>query len=168
MVATPRRGRRDKHYWPSFFEQLARRMRDPRTDACKAWLTERWLLTRIDPITRPLLINQETDHPRAKRAGNDQSAEAMTATHSPVNYVRFPGEGDRFARPQNSKAFNPVAEAFLDARLGGHSQPVGEERMASRITVPTGTGGKRGLADALQSRRKKGREARAGSLPVRT
>ena len=92
MVASPRGGRRDKHYWPSFFEQLARRMRDPRTDAGKAWLSERSLLTRFDPITRPLLISQETHHPRVKRAGNDQSAEAMTATHSPVNYVRFAGE----------------------------------------------------------------------------
>ena len=55
-------------YWASFFEQLAKRMGDPRTDAGKKWLTERSPLTRADQIKKPLLIGQGANDPRVKQA----------------------------------------------------------------------------------------------------
>ncbi|KLI99314.1 S9 family peptidase [Luteimonas sp. FCS-9] len=138
-------------YWASFFEQLARRMGDPRTEAGKAWLAERSPLTRADAITKPLLIGQGANDPRVKQAESDQIVEAMTAKAIPVTYVLFPDEGHGFARPENSKAFNAVAEGFLQTCLGGRSQPIGGDLAGSSITVPTGADGVPGLAEALES-----------------
>lgn len=138
-------------YWASFYEQLTKRMGDPRTEAGKAWLTERSPLTRADAITKPLLIGQGANDPRVKQAESDQIVEAMTAKNIPVTYVLFPDEGHGFHRPENNKAFNAVAEGFLQTCLGGRSQPIGEEFKGSSITVPTGADGVPGLADALKS-----------------
>ena len=64
-------------YWASFFEQLAKRMGDPRTDAGKKWLTERSPLTRADQIKKPLLIGQGANDPRVKQAESEQIVKAM-------------------------------------------------------------------------------------------
>ncbi len=138
-------------YWASFFEQLARRMGDPRTEEGKAWLTERSPLTRVDAISKPLLIGQGANDPRVKQDESDQIVNAMTAKDIPVTYVLFPDEGHGFHRPENNKAFNAVAEGFLSQCLGGRAQPIGEEFKGSSITVPTGAEGVPGLAEALQS-----------------
>ncbi|TWT22354.1 S9 family peptidase [Luteimonas marina] len=138
-------------YWASFFEQLARRMGDPRTEEGKAWLTERSPLTRVDAIKKPLLIGQGANDPRVKQDESDQIVNAMTAKDIPVTYVLFPDEGHGFHRPENNKAFNAVAEGFLSQCLGGRAQPIGEEFTGSSITVPTGAEGVPGLAEALQS-----------------
>ena len=58
-------------YWASFFEQLAKRMGDLRTEAGKAWLTERSPLTRADQIKKPLLIGQGANDPRVKQDERD-------------------------------------------------------------------------------------------------
>ncbi|AKC88246.1 S9 family peptidase [Pseudoxanthomonas suwonensis] len=138
-------------YWASFYEQLARRMGDPRTEEGKAWLTERSPLTRADQITKPLLIGQGANDPRVKQAESDQIVEAMQAKGIPVTYVLFPDEGHGFARPENSKAFNAVAENFLANCLGGRAQPIGEDLTGSSVTVPAGADGVAGLAEALQA-----------------
>ena len=138
-------------YWASFFEQLARRMGDPRTEAGKAWLTERSPLTRADAITKPLLIGQGANDPRVKQAESDQIVEAMTAKSIPVTYVLFPDEGHGFARPENSTAFNAVTEGFLQTCLGGRAQPIGDDFAGSSITVPTGADRVPGLAEALKT-----------------
>jgi dipeptidyl aminopeptidase/acylaminoacyl peptidase len=138
-------------YWASFYKQLVRRMGDPETEAGKAWLTERSPLSRVDAISKPLLIGQGANDPRVKQDESDQIVNAMTAKNIPVTYVLFPDEGHGFARPENNKAFNAVAEGFLSQCLGGRAQPIGEEFKGSSITVPTGADGVPGLAEALQS-----------------
>jgi len=138
-------------YWASFFEQLARRMGDPRTEEGRAWLAERSPLTRADQITRPLLIGQGANDPRVKQAESDQIVEAMQAKNIPVTYVLFPDEGHGFARPENNKAFNAIAENFLARCLGGRAQPIGEDLAGSSATVPVGAEGVEGLAEALQN-----------------
>ncbi|HET6397175.1 MAG TPA: S9 family peptidase [Pseudoxanthomonas sp.] len=138
-------------YWASFFEQLARRMGDPRTEEGRAWLRERSPLTRADQIRKPLLIGQGANDPRVKQAESDQIVEAMQARNIPVTYVLFPDEGHGFARPENNKAFNAIAEGFLGQCLGGRVQPIGEDLAGSSITVPTGADGVPGLAEALRS-----------------
>jgi dipeptidyl aminopeptidase/acylaminoacyl peptidase len=137
-------------YWASFFEQLAKRMGDPRTDAGKAWLTERSPLTRADQIKKPLLIGQGANDPRVKQDESDQIVKAMTAKNIPVTYVLFPDEGHGFARPENSKAFNAVAEGFLAQCLGGRAEPIGKDFTGSSISVPAGANGVPGLAEALK------------------
>ncbi|TYT26652.1 S9 family peptidase [Luteimonas viscosa] len=138
-------------YWASFYQQLVRRMGDPQTEEGKAWLTERSPLSRVDAIKKPLLIGQGANDPRVKQDESDQIVDAMTAKNIPVTYVLFPDEGHGFARPENNKAFNAVAEGFLSQCLGGRAQPIGEEFKGSSITVPTGADGVPGLAEALRS-----------------
>ena len=138
-------------YWASFFEQIARRMGDPRTEAGRAWLTERSPLTRVDQIRRPLLIGQGANDPRVKQDESDQIVNAMTARNIPVTYVLFPDEGHGFHRPENAKAFNAVAEGFLAQCLGGRAQPIGNDFAGSSISVPAGADGVPGLAEALKS-----------------
>ncbi|TKS55137.1 S9 family peptidase [Luteimonas yindakuii] len=138
-------------YWASFYQQLVRRMGDPETEAGKAWLTERSPLSRVDAISKPLLIGQGANDPRVKQDESDQIVNAMTAKDIPVTYVLFPDEGHGFARPENNKAFNAVAEGFLSQCLGGRAQSIGNDFTGSSITVPTGADGVPGLAEALGS-----------------
>lgn len=137
-------------YWASFFEQLAKRMGDPRTDAGKKWLTERSPLTRADQIKKPLLIGQGANDPRVKQAESDQIVKAMQARNIPVTYVLFPDEGHGFARPENNKAFNAVTEGFLAQCLGGRAEPIGKDFTGSSISVPVGADDVPGLAEALK------------------
>ena len=138
-------------YWASFYKQIVRRMGDPETEEGRAWLTERSPLTRVDAIRKPLLIGQGANDPRVKQDESDQIVNAMTAKGIPVTYVLFPDEGHGFARAENSKAFNAVAEGFLAQCLGGRAQPIGDDFNGSSITVPTGADGVPGLAEALRS-----------------
>ncbi|RZA29728.1 MAG: S9 family peptidase, partial [Lysobacteraceae bacterium] len=66
-------------------------------------------------------------------------------------YVLFPDEGHGFARPQNSKAFNAVAEGFLGQCLGGRAEPIGADFTGSSISVPAGAEGVPGLVEALKT-----------------
>lgn len=138
-------------YWASFYQQLTRRMGDPATEQGKAWLTERSPLGRVDAISKPLLIGQGANDPRVKQAESDQIVDAMKARNIPVTYVLFPDEGHGFHRPENSKAFNAVAEGFLSTCLGGRAQPIGDDFAGSSIQVPTGADIVPGLAGALQA-----------------
>jgi len=145
-------------YWASFFEQLTKRMGDPRTEQGKQWLAERSPLTRADQIKRPLLIGQGANDPRVKQDESDQIVKAMTARNIPVTYVLFPDEGHGFARPENSKAFNAVAEGFLGQCLGGRVQPIGDDFTGSSIGVPNGADGVPGLAEALRTHKQEVRK----------
>jgi len=137
-------------YWASFYEQLTKRMGDPRTEEGRQWLTERSPLTHAERIRKPLLIGQGANDPRVKQAESDQIVDAMTANNIPVTYVLFPDEGHGFARPENSKAFNAVAEGFLSACLGGRAEPIADDFEGSSISVPTGAEEVPGLAQALE------------------
>ena len=137
-------------YWASFYEQLTKRMGDPRTEEGRQWLTERSPLTHAERIKKPLLIGQGANDPRVKQAESDQIVDAMTANNIPVTYVLFPDEGHGFARPENSKAFNAVAEGFLSACLGGRAEPIADDFEGSSISVPTGAEEVPGLAQALE------------------
>lgn len=137
-------------YWASFYKQLVGRMGDPETEEGRAWLTERSPLTRADAIKKPLLIGQGANDPRVKQAESDQIVEAMNANDIPVTYVLFPDEGHGFARPENSKAFNAVAEGFLAQCLGGRAEPIGDDFAGSSISVPAGAEIVPGLAEAME------------------
>jgi dipeptidyl aminopeptidase/acylaminoacyl peptidase len=136
-------------YWASFMEDFARRVGDPRTEDGKKLLAERSPLTRVDAISRPLLIGQGANDPRVKQAESDQIVSAMKAKHLPVSYVLFPDEGHGFARPENRLAFYAVAETFLAQHLGGVYQPVGSDFKGASITVPEGAAQIPGVAEAL-------------------
>ena len=138
-------------YWASLFEQFARRMGDPRTEAGRKQLAARSPITRVDKIDKPLLIGQGANDPRVNQAESDQIVEAMRKKNIPVTYVLFPDEGHGFARPENSMAFNAVAEGFLAQCLGGRAQPIGNDFKGSSISVPAGADGVKGLESALKT-----------------
>src|SRR4029453_1324975 len=100
-------------YWKAFFEDLARRVGDPRTEEGRKLLEERSPLSYADRIQRPLLIAQGANDPRVKQAEADQIVTAMKTKKLPVTYLLYPDEGHGFARPQNRLSFYAVAEGFL-------------------------------------------------------
>ncbi|HTX51401.1 MAG TPA: S9 family peptidase, partial [Caulobacteraceae bacterium] len=139
-------------YWAAIYEQFARRMGDPRTEAGRALLKERSPLTYVDKIEVPLLIGQGANDPRVNQRESDQIVAAMKAKGIPVTYVLYPDEGHGFARPENNLAFSAIAEGFLAECLGGAAQPIGDDLKGSSAQVPEGADIVGGLTEALAAR----------------
>jgi dipeptidyl aminopeptidase/acylaminoacyl peptidase len=125
-------------YWESEVEQFTRRIGDHRTEEGKKYLLSVSPLTHVGKITKPLLIGQGKNDPRVKQAESDQIVKAMQAKEIPVTYVVYPDEGHGFARPENRKSFNAVAEIFLAQCLGGPYEPIGADFTGASLTVPAG------------------------------
>jgi dipeptidyl aminopeptidase/acylaminoacyl peptidase len=143
-------------YWKSFYEDMVRRIGDPRTEEGQKLLRERSPLTYADRIKKPLVIAQGANDPRVKKAESDQIATAMKAKQLPVTYVLYPDEGHGFARPQNRLSFYAIAEGFLAQCLGGRFEPIGRDFDGSSVTVPEGGNIVPGLAEALKERNSQG------------
>merc|ERR1712048_638211 len=92
-------------------------------------------LTFVENITKPLIISQGANDPRAKVHESDQIVEVMVKKSIPVTYVVFPDEGHGFARPENKLAFYGVTEAFLQKHLGGGLEPLGDVLKPSSADV---------------------------------
>ena len=125
-------------YWAAFFENLARRVGDPRTEEGRKLLQERSPLNSAGAIAKPLLIGQGANDPRVKQAESDQIIAAMRAKGLPVTYVLYPEEGHGFAEPGNRISFFAIAEAFLAAHLGGRAEPIGQDFASAKFVVPEG------------------------------
>jgi len=138
-------------YWKSFFEDMVRRMGDPRTAEGRELLKQRSPLTFADRITKPLLIAQGANDPRVKQAEADQIVSAMQSRHLPVTYVLYPDEGHGFARPQNRISFYAIAEGFLARCLGGRAEPIGNDFAGSSLRVEVGADYIEGLPAALKA-----------------
>jgi dipeptidyl aminopeptidase/acylaminoacyl peptidase len=136
-------------YWAAFFENLARRVGDPRTEAGRKLLQERSPLHSAGAIAKPLLIGQGANDPRVKQAEADQIIAAMRAKGLPVTYVLYPEEGHGFAEPGNRISFFAIAEAFLAAHLGGRAEPIGQDFAGAKFEVPEGAAHVPGLGAAL-------------------
>jgi len=137
-------------YWKSFFEDMVRRIGDPRTAEGRELLKQRSPLTFADKISKPLLIAQGANDPRVKQAEADQIVDAMKARKLPVTYVLYPDEGHGFARPQNRLSFYAVAEGFLAKCLGGRAEPIGNDFAGSSLKVKDGADYIEGLPAALK------------------
>jgi dienelactone hydrolase len=136
-------------YWKAFFENLARRVGDPRTEDGRALLKERSPLYSADKITKPLLIGQGANDPRVKQAESDQIIAAMRAKGLPVTYVLYPEEGHGFAEPRNRVSFFAIAETFLAAHLGGDCEPIGADFAGANFQVREGAAHVPGLGATL-------------------
>ena len=143
-------------YWKAFFEDMARRVGDPRTEDGRALLNARSPLSHVERIKRPLLIVQGANDPRVKQAEADQIVAAMTAKNLPVTYVLYADEGHGFARPQNRLSFYAITEAFLSKYLGGRFEPIGRDFDDSSVSVSAGAQIVPGIAAALAVRRSSG------------
>lgn len=138
-------------YWKSFYEDMAKRIGDPRTEEGRKLLAERSPLTHVDRIKRPLLIAQGANDPRVKQAEADQIVAAMKQKSLPVTYVVYPDEGHGFARPQNRLSFYAIAEGFLSQCLGGRYEEIGPDFAGSSVQVAQGAEFVPGLAAAIKS-----------------
>ncbi len=136
-------------YWEPEIDLMTKRVGDFRTEEGRKFLEARSPLTRVDQISRPLLIGQGANDPRVKQAEADQIVKAMSGRKIPVTYVLYPDEGHGFARPANRISFNAVAEQFLAKHLGGRAEPIGDAFKGATIQVPAGADGVPGLTDAL-------------------
>jgi dipeptidyl aminopeptidase/acylaminoacyl peptidase len=138
-------------YWKAFFEDMAHRVGDPRTEAGRTLLMQRSPLSHVERIKRPLLIAQGANDPRVKQAEADQIVAAMRAKNLPVTYALYPDEGHGFARPQNRLSFYAITEAFLSQYLGGRFEPVGTDFHDSSIEVAAGADFVPGVSEALRA-----------------
>jgi dipeptidyl aminopeptidase/acylaminoacyl peptidase len=141
-------------YWQSFYENLVRRIGDPRTEAGRAHLQARSPLTRAGAISRPLLILQGANDPRVKQAESDQIVAAAKARGLPVTYGLYPDEGHGFILPGNRIASYAITEAFLAQHLGGSGtrfEPIGADLQGASLTVD-GARHVPGLEAALKAR----------------
>ena len=141
-------------YWAAFFENLARRVGDPRTEAGRKLLQERSPLNSAGAITKPLLICQGANDPRVKQAESDQIITAMRAKGLPVTYVLYPEEGHGLAIPENRISFFAITEAFLAAHLGSQAEPIAADFKGAKLGVPEGAAHVPGLAAAVAAHEK--------------
>jgi dipeptidyl aminopeptidase/acylaminoacyl peptidase len=111
-------------YWAPMKALFTKRVGDLEKE--EEFLKERSPLSRVNYITKPLLIGQGANDPRVKVAESDQIVKAMRDNGKPVEYVLYPDEGHGFARPENRLHFFAVAEQFLAKHLGGRAEPLGE------------------------------------------
>jgi len=125
-------------YWAPIIDMFTTKVGDHRTEEGRAFLTERSPLTRVDAISKPLLIGQGANDPRVKQAEADQIVAAMKEKGIPVTYLLYPDEGHGFARPENRLSFYAVTEAFLAAHLGGRVEPIGDDFEGSSVKVLEG------------------------------
>ncbi|MBO0764110.1 MAG: S9 family peptidase [Hyphomicrobiaceae bacterium] len=123
-------------YWQSFYENLVRRIGDPRTEAGRALLKARSPLTRASAISKPLLVMQGANDPRVNKAESDQIVAAARARGLPVTYVLYPDEGHGFSIPANRISSYAIIEAFLAQHLGGaRFEPIGNDLKGSALKV---------------------------------
>jgi dipeptidyl aminopeptidase/acylaminoacyl peptidase len=111
-------------YWAPMKALFTKRVGDLEKE--EEFLKERSPLSRVNYITKPLLIGQGANDPRVKVAESDQIAKAMRDNGKPVEYVLYPDEGHGFVRPENRLHFFAITEQFLAKHLGGRAEPVGE------------------------------------------
>ena len=136
-------------YWAAFYENLTRRVGDPRTEQGRKLLQERSPLNSAGAIAKPLLICQGANDPRVKQAESDQIITAMRAKGLPVTYVLYPEEGHGLAIPENRISFFAITEAFLAAHLGSRAEPIGEDFKGAKLEVREGAAQVPGLEAAL-------------------
>lgn len=134
-------------YWKAVSNLFRGRMGDNTSEEGRTALLARSPISRVDAITKPLLIGQGANDPRVNQAESDQIVRAMQSKQIPVTYVLYPDEGHGFARPENNKSFFAVTELFLAAHLGGRYEQVGDDFEGSSITIPVGADGIPGLED---------------------
>ncbi|QIG82047.1 S9 family peptidase [Sphingosinithalassobacter tenebrarum] len=137
-------------YWRPLLEgTFFKHIGDPDDPADLEEMMAQSPISRVDAITKPLLIGQGANDPRVAQAESDQIVEAMKEKDLPVTYLLYPDEGHGFARSENSLSFFGVAEGFLSQCLGGEYQPIGDDFEGSSIQVVEGAEYVPGLPEAV-------------------
>ena len=121
-------------YWHAIETVFYRRYHDPHSEEGRAWLWSRSPLSRVEQITKPLLIAHGQNDVRCKVAESEQIVTAMRNRGLPVRYLVYPDEGHGFIRPENRLSFLAMEEAFYAEHLSGRHEPVGDDLAGSSMT----------------------------------
>jgi len=93
------------------------RIGHPERDAER--LRERSPRSKVDKITKPLLIAHGANHPRVSASTVSDMVEALRSAGKTVEYVEYPNEGDSLTVPANRLDFYARVEKFFAEHLGG-------------------------------------------------
>jgi dipeptidyl aminopeptidase/acylaminoacyl peptidase len=108
-------------YWKLREAQWFRRVGDPYQEPEFLW--SRSPLSRIDQITRPILIAHGTNDVRVPKSASDQLVATLEQRGIPHEYMVFEDEGHGFRNPENRLRFHRAVEGFLAEHLGGAVAP---------------------------------------------
>ncbi len=113
-------------YWQPLRALWRERVGDIESKQGREMLLERSPISRVEDISRPLLLVHGANDPRVNRSESDRIAAALAEREVEVTYLLFPGEGHGLRTPANMLAFVACAEAFLARHLGGRAEPMGK------------------------------------------
>lgn len=108
-------------YWKPREAQWFRRVGDPHLEPDFLW--SRSPLSKIDRLSRPILIAHGTNDVRVQKSASDQIVAALREREIPYEYMVFDDEGHGFRHPENQLRFFRTVERFLATHLGGAVAP---------------------------------------------
>jgi dipeptidyl aminopeptidase/acylaminoacyl peptidase len=132
--------------------RMATRIGDPRTEAGRKHLYKRSPVNFAQNTRGPVLIGQGANDSRVPTAQSDTIVAVMRKAGVSVVYALYSDEGHGFLRPQNSRSFWAITEAFLARCVGGRAAPFGDALEGSSVVIKTGVEFVPGLADAVARR----------------
>jgi dipeptidyl aminopeptidase/acylaminoacyl peptidase len=138
-------------WWTYQRPQFALRVGEPDNPSEAADLLAASPISRVDQVTKPLLVAQGLNDPRIYPWQSSNIVDALVKRKMPVTYLTYPDEGHEFEKTRTTLSFHAVAEHFLSACLGGKAQPFGTDLADSKMTVVTGATFIPGLEKAISS-----------------
>lgn len=138
-------------WWTWQKPQFLNRMGDPSTPEGAADLLRRSPISRVDAISKPLLVTNGANDPRIFPDQSQEIVDALKVRGKPVAYAFYPDEGHVYAKDESNISFAAIAEHFLSKCLGGKAEPYGDDLVGSRVELKTGAGFVPGLEKALQA-----------------
>jgi dipeptidyl aminopeptidase/acylaminoacyl peptidase len=133
-------------------DRMAKRVGDPRTEAGRKHLHDRSPVNFAQNARGPVLIGQGANDSRVPKAQSDSIVTVMRGAGVPVVYAIYPDEGHGLLRPENSRSFWAITEAFLARCLGGRAAPMGEALEGASVAIESGADFVPGLPDAMVRR----------------
>lgn len=140
-------------WWSWQKPQFLNRIGDPSTPEGAEDLFRRSPVSRVDAITKPLLVTNGANDPRVFPDQSQEIVDALTARGKPVTYVFYPDEGHVYAKDESNISFAAIAEHFLSQCLGGPVEPFGDDLVNSHVDVKAGAEYVPGLRQALEGKR---------------
>lgn len=138
-------------WWTWQRPQFVNRVGDPATRDGAADLMRRSPITRVDAISKPLLVTHGANDTRVFPSQSEEIVDALKARGKPVIYALYPDEGHQSASEKNATriSFAAIAEHFLSKCLGGAAEPYGDDLLGSHVQLKTGARYVPGLEAAL-------------------
>ncbi len=133
------------------FEQFARQVGDPRTEAGLALLKKYSPSYHLENIHQPVLMMQGGKDQRCRQKDADALAANLDKQGTSVTYVLFPHAGHEIGGQANSNAFHAIADIFFAQHLGGRcDSDFRDDLKGADMLVPVGSERIPGLVEAIK------------------